>query len=648
MTSDPAERLRPHGDAAADALAAVVAGLPGGGEARPGQVAMARAVADAIATERHLVVQAGTGTGKSLAYLVPALLSGRKVVVTTATTALQDQLAGKDLPFLARRLDRPFSWAVLKGRSNYLCRQRLEEAVADDRLGLDVDDLGPGVRAEIQRLAAWADPPPGTQGARLGDRAELTWEPTARTWAAVSVSAQECPGASRCPAGERCFAEAARARAAAADVVVTNTHLYGLHVASGGYLLPEHDVVVIDEAHQLEDTVSATSGIELGPGRFGALARAVDRVVADNALVADLAGAASTWRAALAPHARRRLRRPIPDALAEVIAALRGRVERAGAALGGVDAAASPEVGARKLRAQKAVLGLTDDLDRVLELGEDDVAWVELVGREAVEVLKVAPVDVGRLLRDALWPHVTAVLTSATLPPGLPARVGMDPGDHVVADVGSPFDHQGNALLYCARHLPDPRSATFDRAAHDELAGLIEAAGGRTLALFTSWRAMAAAVEALRPRLDVPVLAQGDRPKPALVEAFRSHEPTCLFATMGFWQGVDVPGPTLSLVAIDRLPFPRPDDPLLQARRERAGADAFRVVDVPRAATLLAQAAGRLVRRADDRGVVAVLDRRLATAPYRWDLVRALPPMRRTREPAEVRAFLRELSARAA
>ena len=237
------------------------------------------------------------------------------------------------------------------------------------------------------------------------------------------------------------------------------------------------------------------------------------------------------------------------------------------------------------------------------------------------------------------------MLTSATVPPSLScARLGL-PEDRVdVMDVGSPFDHQHHALLYCAAHLPDPREATYEPATHAELMALIEAAGGRTLALFTSYRAMDAAAEVLKPRL---LGAPADPARPAQAGAgggFASDEPTCLFATMGFWQGVDVPGRTLSLVAIDRIPFPRPDEPLMQARREAARGEAFRLVDLDRAATLLAQGAGRLIRTADDRGVVAVLDPRLAKARYRWDLVRALPPMRRTKDRAEAEAFLREIT----
>jgi ATP-dependent DNA helicase DinG len=225
----------------------------------------------------------------------------------------------------------------------------------------------------------------------------------------------------------------------------------------------------------------------------------------------------------------------------------------------------------------------------------------------------------------------------------LPIRLGVPAGEHEQLDVGSPFDYGTNALLYCAAHLPDPRAEGFDTAMHEDLEALILAAGGRTLALFTSWRAMEAAVAALRDRLPFPVLDQQSLPKPALVKAFTDDPSACLFATMGFWQGVDVAGSTLSLVTIDRLPFPRPDEPLLQARRERAREGAFALVDLPRATTLLAQGAGRLIRSATDRGVVAVFDPRLATARYRWEVVNALPPMRRTRERSEVEAFLNDL-----
>ncbi|MBA2283059.1 MAG: ATP-dependent DNA helicase [Acidimicrobiia bacterium] len=622
-----------------DALRSVVAQLPGGGEARPGQVLMAEAVANAIWRVRHLIVQAGTGTGKSLGYLVPLILARRTVVVATATKALQDQLIGRDLPFLAEHLDVPFRYAALKGRSNYLCLQRASEVLKAEKGELTLEGMDFGAaggsdaaahRAQVLSLVEW-----GTSTAD-GDRAGLSFEPTPKAWGAVSVGADECPGASRCPMGEACFAERARATAAGSDVVVVNTHLYGVHVSAGLGVLPEHDVVVFDEAHQLEDVVSATAGFEIGPGRFSAVARTARAVLAEREIPDAVEGAAGQLVVALAEHNGKRVK---AADVAQAVGAARGRLERLGESLRTINPG-DPDSVTRKARAQKALLALTDDLDRVLVPADDDVAWVE--GPPGAPVLKVAPIDVAVALAP-IWDAATVVLTSATIPPHLATHLGA-PRDRVdELDVGSPFDYEHNGLLYCAAHIPDPRNAGYADAVADELTALITAAGGRTLALFTSWRAMQAALEAVRPRVDTPILAQGELPKPALVDAFAADEATSLFATMGFWQGIDVPGRTSSVVVIDRLPFPRPDDPLLQARREKVGRSrSFATVDLPRAATLLAQGAGRLIRSASDRGVVAVLDPRLATATYRWDIVNALPPFRRTRHRADVEAFLRQ------
>jgi ATP-dependent DNA helicase DinG len=347
-------------------------------------------------------------------------------------------------------------------------------------------------------------------------------------------------------------------------------------------------------------------------------------------------------RDALAPHAGRRLPVPYPDALHAALAEARVTLDRAGAALTRIETPVE-DAKQRKLRAQLVVGRTIALLD--LALGEHE-GYVDYVsGRPEQPRLEIAPLDVGPILAEGVWAEHTAVLTSATIPSSLPARVGLPPDRVDTADVGSPFDYQQHALLYCARHLPDPRDARYPEAVHDELEALLLAAGGRTLALFTSWKAMDRAAEAVRPRVDLPILTQRDLPKPALVRRFGAEEGTCVFATAGFFQGVDVPGRTLSQVVIDRLPFPRPDDPLLSARRELLGPAAFAQIDVPRAAMMLAQAAGRLIRTSTDRGVVAVLDRRLATARYRWDIVSALPPMRRTRHRADVEAFLAELTA---
>jgi ATP-dependent DNA helicase DinG len=598
---------------------------------------MAVAVAEAIGTGRHLVAQAGTGTGKSWAYLVPAILAGKRTVVATATKALQDQLAGKDLPFLAEHLGRPVEFAVLKGRSNYVCRQRITEISGAGQLALDglADQASP---SELAALKLWA------ATTISGDRAELAAEPSPAAWAAVSVSAQECPGARKCPSGDACFAEAARRQAGEADVVVVNLHLLGLDLATGGAILPEHHLVVIDEAHQLEDVLSDTAGFELSSGRFANLARSIRAILDDPATVDEVETSATLLSAVLSDHVDRRLKGAMPVEIADALALIRSRLDRVANALRAIPDTAPDDVKVRKERAVSLTNAVLVDVMGAAEVPSTSVAWVE--GPAHHPRLCVAPLDVSELLRDELWSKTTTVLTSATIPAGLAERVGLPPEGHDQLDVGSPFDYEANGLLYCAAHLPDPRTDAFDRAVHEELRALIGAAGGRTLALFTSYRAMDAAVEALRGSLPGPLLSQRDLPKPALVAAFAGDESASLFATMGFWQGIDVPGRTLSLVTIDRLPFPRPDEPLLQARRELARADAFRLIDLPRTAMMLAQGVGRLIRSNDDRGVVAVFDPRLATAKrYRWDLVSALPPFRRTKERAEAEALLAEIAA---
>jgi ATP-dependent DNA helicase DinG len=616
-------------DPVLDALERVIGELPGGGEAREGQRQMADAVRLGIAERKHVAVQAGTGTGKTLAYLVPAILSGRPTVVATATKALQDQLAGKDLPFLQRHLRHRFEWALLKGRSNYLCMQRLDELLEAGRdegqLALDgVAERAPA--EELLHLVEWS------ATTKSGDRAELDVEPSERAWGAVSVSAQECPGAARCPSGGVCFAEAARQRAQEAEVVVVNLHLYGLDLAMDGVLLPPHELAIIDEAHQLEDIVSATSGIDVTGGRFIDLARRTRGVIADDQLSAAVDDAGRLLTEALRPHRDERLRAGLPDDLAGVVTVARGRVEQVLAAARKVPLDAPEATRTKALRLVQSTSALIADLSGLEQVNDDHVVWVE--GTDANPVLRLAPLDVSGLLQERLWGRRTAVLTSATLPAQLPARLGVGQSQITELDVGSPFDYEAHALLYCAAHLPDPRNPGYVAALTDELGDLIEAAGGRTLALFTSFRVLDEAAAALQLRFgeDLPILSQRDLPKARLIERFSAEEATSLFATMGFWQGVDIPGRSLSLVTIDRIPFPRPDEPLLEARRERAGSAAFGLIDLPRAATLLAQGAGRLIRTATDQGVVAVFDPRLAKAGYRWDLVNALPPMRRTKD----------------
>ncbi len=621
-------------DEVVQAAGRITSALPAA-EDRPGQRAMVAAVAVALASGRHLIVEAPTGVGKSLGYLVPAALSGRRVVVTTATKALQDQLAGKDLPFLAGHLGRELSFAVLKGRSNYLCLQRLREVSSTQEGQLELEELTTSIRAEVKKLAGWAAKSP------TGDAAELDWAPSDRAWQAVSVSSDECPGANSCPMGEACFAELARRRAAAADILVVNTHLYGLDVAMNGAWLPEHDVVVIDEAHQLEDVMSDTVGISIGANRYGRVAAALRRIIADPLLVAGVADDASALRATLAPLLGDRLPHPLPDGIVDTLVGSRRHLEAAMEALRRIETT-NDDARQRVLRGQQLAGRLIEHIDAAIAYGSASVAFV--AGSPEHPRLEIAPLDVGPALNQGVWSKRTAILTSATIPAHLAERIGLPEAavDHLAVE--SPFDLAGHGLIYCALTLPDPRHPDFPAAMHAELEALITAAGGRTLALFTSYKAMDAAADALRDKLPVRVITQRELPKGALIREFGGDETSCLFATTGFFQGVDFPGRTLSLVTIDRIPFPRPDDPLLSARREQLGPGAFATIDVPRAAMLLAQAAGRLIRSTTDRGVVAVFDRRLGTAGYRWDIVRALPPMRRTRHRAEAEAFLREIT----
>ena len=621
--------------AACDALDTVVEAMPGGGELRQGQRQMCDAVANALDDDRHLVVAAGTGTGKSMAYLAPLVASGKKAVVATATKALQDQLVNKDLPQLVQALGIPLKYAVLKGRSNYICRKKLADLAAaagreqGQLIAADSAAEAGRVRDEIAELAAWADETPD------GDRAGLAFEPSARAWEAVSVSGRECPGAAKCSSGSECFAERARQVAADVDVLVVNTHLYCLHVFTDAEILPDHDVVVFDEAHTVEDIAAGSAGVSVTGGRFEAAARAVRAAVPSSRTADGVDAAGKSLRSAIRAFRDERLA-PVPDDLVDLAVLCRGRLD-----------AASTEVreasgdDTRRAMARRSLSALAEDLARASDAETEDAVWVE--GTDRNPAWRTAPIDVSPLLHGRLWTHTPAVLTSATIPANLVDTLGVPDDRCDELDVGSPFDYRSSGLLYCAKSLPNPNRSGRDRGAHRQIARMATAAGGRTLALFTSYDAMSRAAEAVRELTDLCIYAQLDFPKQELLRRFTIEEESCLFATMGMWQGVDVPGRSLSLVVVDRIPFPRPDEPLMSARRERCGSGAFHQIDVPRAATMLAQGIGRLIRSAEDRGVVAVLDSRLATAGYRQGLLRGLPSFRRTIDLAEVEAFLTDI-----
>jgi len=589
-------------------------------------------VAAAISDDGHAVIEAGTGTGKSLAYLVPVALSAKPTIVATATKALQDQLANKDLPFVAEHLDTPLEFAVLKGRSNYLCLQRLDELQTDDTLDLDISD-SPIKQSTIDQLKEFA------KTSATGDRAELD-NISDRDWRLVSVGRDECPGAGRCPRGDDCLAEKARRKAATADVLVVNLHLYALAIMVES-ILPEHDVVIIDEAHQLEDIVAEAAGRQISAARVQQCARNASAVLVERDASESAETAATELHVALEPLIGDRLKSGPDEELGRALDNTRTAVDRVLNALRAVPDTAPPDTKAKAIRARQMATSLIDDIDAVRWPRDDEVMWID--GPPSNPSLRSTPIEVGPLLAENLWDNRVGILTSATLPPKATARLGL-PSTTAELDVGSPFDYESNSLLYCPPELPDPRASDFRESQLAEIESLMVAAGGRTLALFTSFAAMREAVDKLEGRLPWPILMQGEGSKNALLREFVEDEPTSLFATMSFWQGVDAPGSTCRLVIIDRLPFPRPNDPVLQARRDRAGAAAFGQIDLPRAATMLAQGAGRLIRTATDQGVVAVLDPRLAKAKsYRWSLINALPPMPRTRERGEAEQFLRQL-----
>ena len=627
-----------------DALEIATSALPHS-ESRPGQKEMAHAVDEALHEGKHLIVQAGTGTGKTIAYLVPAIVAGKRTVVTTATKALQDQLAHKDLPFLVQHLseyvNRNITFAVLKGRSNYVCRQRLAELngesekknrKADSPTLLEVDEMSQSVRREIDLITEW------TKTTKSGDMADISWSPSDRAMKAVSVGSDECPGARRCPVGGTCFSELARFKASEADIVVVNTHLYGLHVASGGQLLPEHEVLIVDEAHGLEDIMSDTVGVSIHAANFNFFAGVVKRIIADPKVISDIVNIGTMLDEVLSPIHNQRISAPLPLEVTAVLAEGRRIVARILDILRTIETK-DDDSNQRKLRAQTLATRLADTVDVALKTDDTYVPYIS--GTVDHPKLDIAPLDVGPVLDAGVWQKTTAILTSATVPSKMADRIGLPVSKTQLCNVESPFDYQSNAVLYCSKHLPNPNSPEFTKLMHEELFHLISAAGGRTLALFTSYRALDAAVDAMRKRLPNTILSQREYQKNQLVKLFSEDESSCLFATSGFFQGIDIPGRTLSLVTLDRIPFPRPDDPLLSARRDAIGDRAFREIDLPRAATLLAQATGRLIRNASDRGVVAVFDPRLGNAGYRRDILGSMPPMRKSVDRQEVEEFLR-------
>ena len=637
-----------------------------GGSERSGQIEMAEAVARAFDTGEHLAVQAGTGTGKSLAYLVPAIAravdTDEPVVVSTATIALQRQLVDRDLPrladSLADTLPRAPQFALLKGRGNYLCLNKIHNGSVtepDDRPQEELFEpmAATALGRDVQRLIAWSST------TDTGDRDELTPGVPERSWSQVSVSARECIGVARCPFGTDCFAEKARDKAGHADVVVTNHALLAIDAMTDAAVLPEHQLLVVDEAHELVDRVTGVATAELSATSLGIAHRRVSRLI-DPELAQRLEAATATLSSAIHDATPGRID-VLDDEMTTYLTALRDAASKARSA---IDTAPSdPKAASARAEAVTALSDISDTATRILSSfvpaisDRTDVVWLDHEdNRGSIRaVVRVAPLSVAGLLRGRLFEHTTAVLTAATLTIGgtfeaMASAWGLAGEDDVKwrgLDVGSPFEHAKSGILYVAAHLPPPgRDGTGSAEQLDEIAALITAAGGRTLGLFSSMRAAKAAAEIMRERLDTPVLCQGEDTTSALVQRFADDAETSLFGTLSLWQGVDVPGPSLSLVLIDRIPFPRPDDPLLTARQRAVaarGGNGFMTVAASHAALLLAQGAGRLLRRVDDRGVVAVLDSRMATARYGGYLRASLPPFWATTDPNRVREALERL-----
>ncbi|MCM2388409.1 ATP-dependent DNA helicase [Streptomyces albipurpureus] len=634
-----------------------------GGVERPGQVAMAEAVAQAVDDGSHLLVQAGTGTGKSLGYLVPSVAHGERVIIATATLALQRQLVERDLPrtvdALHPLLRRRPEFAMLKGRSNYLCLHRLHEGVPqDEEEGLfdPFEAAAPSSKLgqDLLRLRDWADE------TETGDRDALTPGVSDRAWSQVAVTSRECLGATKCAYGAECFAEMARERAKLADVVVTNHALLAIDAIEGAPVLPPHEVLVIDEAHELVSRVTGAATGELTPGQVNRAVRRAAKLVNEKA-ADSLQTAAETFERVMELALPGRLEE-IPEDLGYALVALRDAARTVISGLGSTrDKSVQDEDAVRK-QALASVENVHDVAERVTQASEYDVVWYERHDRFGAS-LRVAPMNVSGLLREKLFTDRSVVLTSATLKlggdfNGVGASLGLSPegteGDDIPQwkglDVGSPFDYPKQGILYVARQLATPGREGSRGDMMDELAELVEAAGGRTLGLFSSMRAAQAAAEELRGRLDNPILLQGEETLGELIKAFAADPETCLFGTLSLWQGVDVPGPSCQLVVMDRIPFPRPDDPLMSARQkavEEAGGNGFMAVAATHAALLMAQGAGRLVRATGDRGVVAVLDPRLANARYGSFLRASLPDFWYTTDRNQVRRSLAAIDAKA-
>ncbi|HVE84928.1 MAG TPA: ATP-dependent DNA helicase [Myxococcales bacterium] len=626
-------------------------------EHRPEQLALAREVEKVLEGRGYLIAEAGTGTGKTLAYLVPAALSGRRVVISTATKNLQEQIFFKDIPLLRDRVGLELEAAYLKGRSNYLCIHRFEAF-----------DHAP-VFSRREDSSAWPLLRAWAMRTETGDRAELDLPDAFGAWPQLSTTPETCLGL-KCPLYEPCFVTRARRRAEQASIVVVNHHLFfadlAIRSAAGGAapagILPRYEAVVFDEAHGLEDAATEHFGLKVSSFRLddlvGDAVSALPPSDARHGLVNASAIRVKSAAEALFAEAPRALGLAGGESAVRLttraLQPLRPKVEPVLEALGGLAAACASDEDAQVSALARRSAEIADELDFITRGDSPDhVYWGEARGRGVF--LKAAPIDVARELQSRLYSAVdTVVFTSATLGTEgrfgyFAARMGLAGEDGPAVEplkeisVESPFDFRRQAALYAPSHLPETSAPGFVEAVAEEIIALSRVTGGRAFALFTSLRNMEAAHRLASGRLDVPALLQGERPKTALLEEFRAR-PSVLFAAHSFWEGVDVPGDALSLVIIDKLPFASPGDPLVASRIEQLrarGVDPFAGYQLPEAVIALRQGFGRLIRTREDRGIVAVLDRRLVTRAYGQTFLRSLPKVRRFGELAAVEGWWR-------